>query len=93
MIRDPRYFVLSLVTFLKIWFSLRLVKTIDGLGSFFFLFYADTFVTQIVDIVMEQYTQYKSGHQRVNTSSDIEESETTLLVSNSTKKVEETQGS
>jgi hypothetical protein len=56
MIRDPRYFVLSFVTFLKVWFSLRLVKTIDGMGSFFFLFYADTFVTQIVDIVMEQYT-------------------------------------
>ena len=45
IIRDPRYFFLALTTFLKIWFSLRLVKHADTIGSFFFLSYADTFVS------------------------------------------------
>ena len=42
---DPRYFLLALVTFFKIWFSLRLVKHCEGIGSFFFMSYADTIVT------------------------------------------------
>ena len=73
MIRDPRYFVLSFVTFMKVWFSLRLVKTVDSMGSFFFLFYADTFVTQIVDIVMEQYVQFQKSSQIAIRQADIED--------------------
>ena len=52
IIRDPRYLFLAAANFLKIWFSLRLVKTCDGPGSFFFLSYADTFVVQILDKAM-----------------------------------------
>jgi len=56
MRRDPRYLVLALTTFAKVWFSLRLLKTADCMSSFFFLCYADTFVQQIFDQVMTHKT-------------------------------------
>jgi len=63
--RDPRYLFLSLTTFFKIWFSLRLVKHCEGIGSFFFMSYADTILTQVADQVMYQYREIISNHQTI----------------------------
>ena len=47
--QDPRYLILALVSFMKMWLNLRLLKSADSVSSFFFLSYSDTFVQVIVD--------------------------------------------
>ncbi len=49
---DPRFGILSVITFMKVWFSLRIVKSVSSLAIFFFLTFADTIVQRILEKVI-----------------------------------------
>lgn len=49
VVSDPRYIVIGMVQFIKLWFAFRLIIRCDSICIFLILSYADTFVSQIVD--------------------------------------------
>lgn len=65
MAQDIRFYVLACIQFFKMWFNLRVLKSIDNLSCFFFITYGDTFIQLIFDKLMSQSNMFKQGDDKV----------------------------
>ena len=65
--KDPRFLALALTTFIKIWFSLRLIKALKHSTIFFFVAYADTFVQLLLDQALSLVSQRTSTESKKET--------------------------